>query len=121
VPYEISRENDYLLIRLSGAFCGGEMLEATRKLHELEDGRPAINRVTDFSAVEKLDIGFHDVHALAEVRRSVTFDRPIKSAFVACQPLHIGYARMFQTLNDNPAVEIRIVADMAEALAWFRQ
>jgi len=121
MPFEISRENDYLLIRLSGAFSGDEMLEATRRLHQLEDGRRPINRVTDFSAVEKLDIGFHDVHALAEVRRSLTFDGPIRSAFIACQPLHIGYARMFQTLNDNPAVEIRIVADMAEALEWFRQ
>jgi hypothetical protein len=43
----------------------------------------------------------------------------IRSAFVAPRPIQFGFARMFQTLNDNPKIELHIVNTMDEALLWI--
>jgi len=43
----------------------------------------------------------------------------IKSAIVANNPSQFGFARMFQTLNDNPQIEIRIFPAAESAMEWL--
>ena len=119
MPFEITYQRDYALIRLFGAVTGDELLEAARALQAVEAQRGAVNRVTDLTGMEELNFGYLDVDALAQVRRSLSFQSRIRSAIVANRPIQVGYARMFQTLNDNPAIEVRIVACIDEAVAWF--
>jgi hypothetical protein len=52
-----------------------------------------------------------------ERRRTQRFANSIKSAVVASRPVQVGFARMYQTLNTNPQVEIQIFAALAEAEA----
>jgi hypothetical protein len=120
MSFEISNEKDHLLIQLFGAVSGEELLEIGRQLQKLEENDPSIPRVTDVTCIETLNLGFLDIEALANARRLLVCPTPIRSAIVANRPLHIGYSRMFQTLNDNPAIEVRIVASREEALAWCR-
>jgi hypothetical protein len=121
MPFEISIEKDYLLIQLFGALTGEELLEAGRQLQKREEDDPLIPRVTDVTGIDELKLGFPDIEALANARRVLVFSTPIRSAIVATRPLHIGYARMFQTLNSNPSIDVRIVASREEALAWFKE
>jgi len=44
---------------------------------------------------------------------------PIRSALVADKPIQFGFARMFQMLNDNPRVQIRIFGNLEEAQQWL--
>ena len=48
--------------------------------------------------------------ALAERRAQRAITAPTRSALVAKRPVHYGFARMFQMLNDNPRIQIRIFA-----------
>ena len=51
-------------------------------------------------------------------RRAI--NEPIRSALVASKPVQFGFARMFQMLNDNPRVQIRIFGSLEEAHQWLR-
>ena len=79
----------------------------------------AKNRITDLTSIEMIEIGFAEVYEIAHRRSALKFAAPIKSAFVARRPIHCGFARMFQTLMDNPQIEVRIVASLEEARDWF--
>lgn len=120
MPFEISTEKDHLLIQLFGALSGEELLEVGRQVQKLEENDPSIPRLTDLTGIDALNLGFLDIEALADARGTLVFSAPIRSAIVANRPLHIGYARMFQTLNRNPSIDVRIVSSREEALAWFR-
>src|SRR4051794_37865219 len=102
MPFEITDQKNVMLVRLFGAVTGPELLEVARAMRTIEDQRGAFDRVTDLTGMEELHFGYLDVDALAVIRRSLPFKSPIRSAIVASRPLHVGYARMFQTLNDNP-------------------
>ena len=58
--------------------------------------------------------------ALALHRAQRPIPVPIKSALVALKPVHFGFARMFQMLNDNPRIQIRIFGNLEEAQQWLR-
>ena len=120
MPFEITDQHNHMLIRFLGTVTGSELLEAAEIVQTKEAEQRAIDRVTDLTGIEELNFGYLDVDALAQTRRSLRFIAPIRSAVVASRPLHVGYARMFQTLNDNPAIEVRILGSMDEALAWLR-
>jgi len=43
----------------------------------------------------------------------------VKSAIVAATPVQVGYARMFQMLNEHPSVTVEIFGDLPTAVAWL--
>jgi hypothetical protein len=67
----------------------------------------------------ELAIGYPEISALAAKRRQLRFPNPLKSAIIARNPQHLGYARMFQILNDNPQITIRIFSDETSASRWI--
>jgi hypothetical protein len=52
-------------------------------------------------------------------RLRLEFPNPFKSALVAKDLVHYGFARMYETLNDHPQTVIAIFSDEAEALKWI--
>jgi hypothetical protein len=53
-------------------------------------------------------------------RAQRSIPEPIRAALVACKPIQFGFARMFQMLNDNSRVQIRIFGTLEEAQQWLR-
>ncbi|HEY6643256.1 hypothetical protein [Povalibacter sp.] len=121
MPFEISKETDHLLIQLSGSLSGEELLAMGRELRTLEEANPSFPRIADLTSIETLNLGFLEIEALANVRRALVLAVPMRSALIARRPLHIGYARMFQSLNDNPRISIRIYGTREEALQWLKE
>ena len=119
MPFEIRDEGNYYCIRLSGVLDRADLGAVTAEVERLEDTGPPKDRVTDFTAVERIDVGFEEVFALALRRAQRTVTAPIRSALVAKKPVHFGFARMFQMLNDNPRIQIRIFGTAAEAVQWL--
>jgi hypothetical protein len=120
MPFQISNEGDFLLARLTGTITPADLDRLAREAEAAEDALPAaMDRITDLTAVEHFDVGFSAVNQLADRRRVRKFSRPIKSAIIVHEALQYGLARMFQTLNDNPMIEIQIWHSMAEATDWL--
>ncbi len=85
------------------------------------DLEPSPNRMADLSAVDRMDVDFGAVEALAAVRRIAPLKNKVKSAIIAPKPVLYGFARMFQTLNDNPAITLKIFRDRDMGWAWLNE
>ena len=120
MPFEIEEHDDCLVLRLLGVLTSEDVLRAAAEVQRLEEGPlKAKNRITDLTSLEDFEIGFAEVWKVAQRRSQLTFAAPIKSAIIARRPIHVGFARMFQTLLDNPQIEVRIVDSLEEARNWF--
>lgn len=121
MPFEITTRDNYILTRAYGVVTAADVVTVADRAEEVEARFPTSNRLSDLTDVENFDFDFTAVSALASRRRGLRFDVPVKSAIIALKPVAIGFARMFQTLNDNPKVEIRILSSREEAEAWFAE
>jgi hypothetical protein len=119
MPFEISDEGNWYRARLSGVLTRADLKAVTAEIERLEENGPPKDRVTDFTAVEQIDVGFEEVFGLAMRRAQRVVPAPIRSALVARKPVHFGFARMFQMLNDNPRLQIRIFPTAEEAEQWL--
>jgi len=91
-------------------------------LGELERATGAIPyRLVDVTGVVRFEVGFEEMLALTEDRRARRPAHPIFTALVAATPVQVGFARMFQTLNDDPLLTVRIFPDQGSALAWLKE
>lgn len=120
MPYEILHQGEFMLVRLFGVLTEDDLTAAVVEMARIEDASTTSkDRAIDLSEIEDIRVGFSDVLLLANRRRTRTFTARIKSALIAHRPVHVGYARMFQTLSDHPQIDIRIVGSLDEALQWF--
>jgi hypothetical protein len=80
---------------------------------------PFPHRLTDLRALTRPYPTDPAVRALAERRKAQTLANAVKSAIVAPQPIHLGFARMFQILNEHPQIAIEIFSTGQAAEAWL--
>ena len=122
MPFEIKNQGDLIFARLYGVVTPDDLKQFADDAEAIEESiSTARDRITDLTAVERFDIGFPAMNALALRRRVRRFSRPVKSAIIVQDLVQVGMARMFQTLNDNPQIEIRILRSVAEAKKWFEE
>jgi hypothetical protein len=119
MPFEIHDEGGYYSARLFGVLDRTDLDDVMAEVERLEDAQIK-DRLTDLTALERIDVGFEEVFALAMRRAQRPIPAPIRSALVASKPVQFGFARMFQMLNDNPRVLIRIFGSLPEAQQWLR-
>ena len=119
MPFEFRDEGNYYYARLSGSLDRAELNALTQEVERLEDAGVMLDRITDLTSLERIDVGFEEVFAVAQRRADRKVTVPIKSALVANRPVQFGFARMFQMLNDNPRIHIRIFGNLAEAQQWL--
>jgi len=120
MPFEITIQDDYFVFRLYGVVTSVDLDRIASEVEVLEDSIPtAIDRITDITSVERFDVGFPAVNILAGRRSVRQFSKPVKSAIIVRESVQFGLARMYQMLNDNSQIEIRILRSVTEAKDWF--
>ena len=77
------------------------------------------DRVTDLSAANLMPLNADFVKRLGASRARAPIKNKIKSAIIAPEPDQFGLARIFQTFNENPSIEIKVFRDAASAYAWL--
>jgi hypothetical protein len=116
------QENGLLKISFFGTLNNDDLARAAQEIAAFEATRDvAPHRLSDVRAVERLEIDFRSILAFAEDRRRRQFRNAFKSAIVASDIVHYGFARMFQTLNDHEQITIAIFGDDVSALEWLRR
>ena len=119
MPFEISDEGNFHSARLFGVLDPADLNAVMQEVERLEDEGVLRDRLTDLTALDRIDVGFEEVFALAAKRAERRVAAPIRSALVANRPVQFGFARMFQMLNDNPRIQIRIFGNLEEAQRWL--
>ena len=120
MAFSVEYKDSIFWIFLTGSISGKDLTDAAAMV-AVQESRHAVtpHRITDITAATEMGIGFDEILSLAGHRRALRFPNAFKSAIVAGSEAQMGFARMFQTLNNNPQIAIKIFADRASALAWL--
>jgi hypothetical protein len=122
MPFELTTPGAILFARVFGVFTAPELNHLASAAEIAEASHPvSLDRITDLTAVERFEVGFREIFYFA-IRRSVQrFSRVIKSAIIVQEPEQLGIARLYEALNENPQIQIRILQNVTEATAWFAE
>ena len=120
MSFEIRADRPIIEIRIFGSFTNDDLRQLAIEARRIEaTENPVRHRITDTRGVTELACDFRGVAAFAEDRRRCAFPNAFKSAIVAPDVAHFGFARMFQTLNDHPKISIAIFPDEDGARTWL--
>jgi hypothetical protein len=120
MSYAFEQVGDVLRIVFKGTFRNHDLSTGGDEIERLEQAAPVVpHRISDMRPIERLEIDFAGVFELALRRRRTRFKNAFKSAIIATDTAHFGFARMYQTLNENPQITIAIFGDEGDARAWI--
>ena len=120
MPFQSRLEDGMLRLSFLGAVTNHDLVRLLDEITRLEAACSVIpDRLVDMRQVDRLEIDVTGVLGLADARRRRTFPNSFKTAIIATEPVHFGFARMFQTLNDHAQIAVSIFADDADALRWL--
>jgi len=122
MPYSIDISQVVLRITLSGNFTHDDLRSLAKDTERAEGTYAAApHRMTNAQLCTRLELTFHDVLAFVQERLRLRFPNSYKSAIVAKDVAHYGFARMYETLNDHPQIVIAIFSDEADAMKWLEE
>lgn len=122
MPYTVDTSQPIMLITLSGNFTHDDLMALAKETESGERSYPAApNRMTNAQPCTRLELTFRDVLGFVQGRLRLEFPNSYKSAIVAKDVVHYGFARMYETLNDHPQVITAIFADEADAVKWLAE
>ncbi len=120
MPYDLRLDGSLLRIRFLGVFTRQDFTKAMEETEALERRVAVVpDRLTDLSDMIAFEPDYAFVASIAANRRTRVFPNDFRTAIVAPNEVAFGYARMFQTLNDNRQIAIHVVSSVAEAEAWL--
>lgn len=124
MAFDFQISEGLIWVNCHGKLTAEDLEQITKLAGELDfQLEPSLDRVIDFTELnEQLDekINYARIEMHASKRRVSVLKNKVKSAVVAPTLLQYGFARMFQTLNTNPMIEIAIFRDRPSAIGWIK-
>src|SRR5262249_49328737 len=122
MPFEFTTPGAILFARVFGVFTAPELNHLADEAEIAEAAHlVALDRITDLTAVERFEVGFREIYYFAIRRSAQQFSRVVKSAIIVQEPVQFGIARIYEALNENPQIRIRILRSVTEAAGWFAE
>jgi hypothetical protein len=120
MPYTVRFEDNVYWTTLHGVVTNADLIDLARAATEQEAQHEVVpNRIADLGTVDELDIDFSGVEALVKERSRRHYPNEFKTALIAPDVVHFGFARMFQTLMGHSQIRVAIFPTTAEALQWL--
>ena len=120
MSYTVRQQDGILWIEFRGTFKNHDLWRGGDEVDRIERAAAVVpHRIADLRPVERVEIDFNGIFTLVQMRRRLGFKNSFKSAIIATDVVHFGFARMFQTLNDHPQICIAIFGDEQSARSWI--
>jgi len=120
MPFELTTSGAVLFTRVFGVFTAPELNHLASTAEIVEASHPvSLDRITDLTVAERFEVGFSEIFYFAIRRSTQRFSRVVKSAIIVQDSVQFGIARIYEALNENPQIEIRILRSVTEAQEWF--
>jgi hypothetical protein len=120
MAYLVSYDGSLVLVQFSGTLTPEDLERVGNEIIAIErGGANTPHRLTDFRQITDTAVGYPEMSVLAERSRARPLDAHIRSALVVGRPVQMGFARMFQILNEHPQVTVRIFDDETSARVWI--
>ena len=122
MAYEVAFDGPILTVRFDGTLTAADLDGIATDVISIEQGGTiAPPRLTDLRGITDIAIGYAEVARLADRTRTRPLEVRVRSAILVAQPVQVGYARMFQILNEHPKITVRIFEDEPTARAWLME
>ena len=117
-------ETDRLIIwRPLGILDTSKINEFIKFLEESSSKRdPHFNRFIDLSQISGISVEYQDLYPIARQRKSYfknKIRRKVKMVFLVKNPHSYGMARMYQTLSDEPTLDMHITESREEVSSFL--
>jgi hypothetical protein len=120
MPFEHTFEGPVIISRFHGTLVNDDLVRMSTVINELERSLAvAPHRLTDLRGVTKVDVRYPEVQGFVDRRHTVPLGNEVRAAILVGTPLEFGFARMFQTLNTNPKIDIEVFTDEQAARDWI--
>ena len=120
MPFDVKIVSGIICLTFNGSLNSDDLWRVTDLYSKIEaTAEVTPDRMADISLVDKVELDFGAVEAVAALRRSAPLRNTVKSAILAPKPVLYGFARMFQTLNDNPLITLELFRDRESCWAWL--
>jgi SpoIIAA-like len=120
MPITFSHEGDLLRVRAGGVITAAELHTIVAEMEQrFFSAKKWPNNLVDLTGIDLSNVGFVDLMSLARRRESVKPPHAIRTAIVADSPTVTGFARMFQSLNNNPDITVQVFESVAAAEDWL--
>lgn len=120
MPVDLKIVNGIICLTCTGNLSSDDLWRACDLYAKIEaEAETTPDRMADISLVDKVELDFGAVEAVAAVRRVAPLKNQVKSGIVATRPVLYGFARMFQTLNDNPKIVVELFRDTESCWVWL--
>jgi hypothetical protein len=120
MPFDLTVVDGIICLTFNGALSSDDLWRVSDLYAKIEaESKVSPDRMADISLVDKVELDFGAVEAVAAVRRGTMLKNRVKSAILAPKPVLYGFARMFQTLNDNPQITLELFRDKESCWAWL--
>ena len=120
--FSVAEEKDFVRVILSGTLTRQDLTGLAAAAEEIERGRHHVpHRLADLRGVTEIQVGYPEIQAFADTRRTRRFPNTFKSAILVASAVQSGMARMFRTINDNPQITVEVFEDEAQALRWLAE
>jgi hypothetical protein len=121
MPFSFTQEADHAKLTFFGQVTVEDLKASSAELFKVDEGMEVSpNRLSELSGITGISLDFQAMHTFATVRMSAKPRNSVRSALVAPSELQYNFARLFQSLNMHPQIEVRVFRDPASALAWIR-
>jgi hypothetical protein len=122
MPFELTTPGSILFARVFGVFTPPELNHLSDEAEIAEASHiVSLDRITDLTAVERFDLGFREIYYFAIRRSKQRFSRVVKSAIIVQDAVQLGIARNYESLNENPQIQVRVLQTVTEATEWFAE
>jgi hypothetical protein len=120
MPFELTTPGAVMFARVFGVFTAPELNHMATEAEIAEASHPvSLDRITDLTAVERFEVGFREIFNFALRRSAQRFSRVVKSAIIVQEPVQFGMARIYEGVNENPQIQVRVLRSVTEATEWF--
>lgn len=119
MPVHARFDGQLLWIEISGMPDDQFLDELNQVTRETEERLTRCHRVVDLSSCIEIRLRFETMHSVAKMRQARTFPNSFRSAIIAPRVVHLGFARMYQTILNHPQIEVQIFEALEPALAWL--
>ena len=114
-------KNDLLFQIFPDALTVHDIYPLSKEMDVIDNEYPIMpNRLVNLQPIKSFDGDFNSVLDLAKVRVAKKFHNQFKSALLVANDLQLGFARMFQTLSDNPQITLEVFMDELKAIEWLK-
>jgi hypothetical protein len=114
-------KNGILFVTFPETLSDNDMRLINKEIEIIEEEYSVVpNFVVSLNNVKTFIGEYFSVQELARQRAEKTYPNNILEAILVTNDFQMGFARMYQTVNSNPQLTIKIFKDEAKAIDWIK-